>query len=40
MEEIKDKGIHHTALKIRDDLQRMISYTSFFTEVQVGCDES
>lgn len=38
MEEIKDKSIHHTALRLCEDLKQNPTYKGLYTDVQVNTD--
>lgn len=37
MEELKDISIHHTAIKLSDEIQKMESYKDLYNEIQVNC---
>ena len=36
MDEIKDKGIHHSAIRICEELKTMPAFVSIYNEVQVS----
>jgi hypothetical protein len=37
MEELKETSIHHTALKLTEDIKNMKIYGNLFKTVQVSC---
>lgn len=36
MDELKHLSIHHTAVKLCDEIQKMESYKDLYNEIQVG----
>lgn len=35
MEEIKDKSLHYTALKLAEEIKKMPMYKTFYNDIQV-----
>lgn len=39
MEEIKEEAIHHTALKLAEEIKNLSIYKSFYSDVQVSASQ-